>query len=398
MYLITNGLIITEETMLEGFDLLIREDRIARIARQGEIEPEEGMEVIDAAGGYISAGFIDIHSDYIERMTAPRPTALMDFGLGLREAEKVLISHGITTMYHSLGIDKSADEYNQQIRKPENVKKLMDLIDQAHATKHLIRHRIHVRFEIDSIAEIENLKRYIAERKVHLVSFMDHTPGQGQYRNLEVYKKKLKAQNQLGYKQFTDEGIDEFILMRQTKPKLTEAGIREIAQLAAAHQIPIASHDDDSIEKLELLQDFGAVISEFPITLDIARQAKEKGMYTVAGAPNVLLGGSHNGNLFAAEAIQQHSIDILCSDYYPASLLHAVFYLANHCQMDLVEMFKLVSLNPARAVGIDKETGSIREGKKADLLVIEKIEPDFPVITTVLVDGKLIQKTNYRIG
>ncbi|WP_019122106.1 phosphonate metabolism protein PhnM [Brevibacillus massiliensis] len=392
MYLIKNGLIITEETILEGFDLLIREDRIERIARQGEIEPDECIEVIDAAGGYVSPGFIDIHSDYIEHMTAPRPTSLMDFRLGLREAEKELISHGITTMYHSLSIFKSLDYKYRPIREPENVRKLIDLIDQTHETKHLVRHRFHARFEIDNVEEIDNVKRYISERKVHLVSFMDHTPGQGQYRDLEVYRKTIK-----GYEQINDESIDELIFKHQTKPKITEAGIREIAELAKEHQIPIASHDDDSIEKLELVQSFGAVISEFPITLEIARKAKEKGMYTVAGAPNVILGGSHNGNLSAAEAVRHHSIDILCSDYYPAALLHAVFYLANHCQMDLVEMFKLVSLNPARAVSIDEEIGSIREGKKADLLVIEKIEPDFPVITTVFVDGKLIQKTNYRI-
>ncbi|WP_409342837.1 phosphonate metabolism protein PhnM [Paenibacillus sp. MBLB4367] len=392
MYLITNGRIITEEAILEGFDLFIKGDRIARIAFRGAIIPDEQTEIIDAAGGYVSPGFIDIHSDYIEHMTAPRPTSLIDFRLSLRETEKELISHGITTMYHSLSIFKSVDYKYRPIREPENVRKLIDLIDQTHTSKHLVRHRFHARFEIDNMDEIDNLKSYIAEKKVHLISFMDHTPGQGQYRDLEVYKKTVK-----GYHDLSDEGIDEIIANHQIKPKLTEEGIREIARLAMENQIAIASHDDDSLEKLELVKSFGTVISEFPITLEIAKKAKEMGMYTVAGAPNVILGGSHSGNLSAAEAVDHGSIDILCSDYYPAAMLHAVFYLANQCKRDLVDMFKMVSLHPARAVNMDGEIGSIREGKKADLLIIEKIEPDFPVITAVFVDGKLIQKTNYRI-
>ncbi|WP_282935199.1 phosphonate metabolism protein PhnM [Paenibacillus sp. RC67] len=393
MYLITNGIIVTEEELLEGYDLLIEEDRIAQIAHRGEMVLPEGTEVIDAHGGYVTPGMIDIHSDYIEHMTAPRPTSLIDFRLGLRETEKELITHGITTMYHSLSIFKSADYKYRPIREPENVRKLIDLIDQTHNSKHLIRHRFHARFEIDNLDQIDNLKSYIEEEKVHLVSFMDHTPGQGQYRDLEVYKKTVR-----GYDHLTDDNIAVLIANHQTKEKMTEEAIRDIAEMARARNIAIASHDDDSFEKLDLVQSFGTAISEFPITLDIARRAKEKGLFTVAGAPNVILGGSHSGNLCAAEAIQDGCIDILCSDYYPAAMLHAVFQLAGSDENHLVEMFKLVTLHPAKAVNIDAEYGSVREGKKADLLIIERLEPDdFPVVTTVMVDGKLIQQTNYRI-
>ncbi|NOV02944.1 phosphonate metabolism protein PhnM [Paenibacillus planticolens] len=393
MYLLTNGIMITEEALLEGYDMLVQDDRIARIAPKGEIVVEAGTEIIDAGGGYVTPGMIDIHSDYIEHMTAPRPTSLINFQIGLRETEKELISHGITTMYHSLSIFKSVDYKYRPIREPENVRKLIDLIDSTHSSKHLIRHRFHARFEIDNLDQIDNLKSYIEEEKVHLVSFMDHTPGQGQYRDLEVYKKTV-----LGYDSMSDENIAVLIANHQTKEKMTVDAIREIAEMARERNIAIASHDDDSLEKLDLVQSFGTVISEFPITLDIARKAKAKGLYTVAGAPNVILGGSHSGNLSAAEAIEDGCIDILCSDYYPAAMLHAVFQLAGPQRRNLVEMFKLVTLHPAQAVNIDAEYGSIREGKKADLLIIERLEPDdFPVVTAVIVDGKLIQKTNYRI-
>ncbi|QRG69074.1 phosphonate metabolism protein PhnM [Brevibacillus choshinensis] len=392
MYVITNGKIVMEEGILNGFDLLLFGNRIERIARTGELDSLIGAEVIDAKGGYVSPGFIDLHSDYIEHMAAPRSTSLMDFQLSLREAEKQLISHGITTMYHSLSLYKGSEYNYKPIRQPENVRKFIDLVDQTRHTKHLVRHRLHARFEIDNLDQIDNLKGFIAERKVHLVSFMDHTPGQGQYRDLEMYRKTIK-----GYGNMTDEEIDAMIANRQAQSKMTIEGIREVAEMAQEVAISIASHDDDSIEKVELVQTFGATISEFPITLEIAKKAKEQGMYTIAGAPNVMLGGSHNGNLSAADAIQQDCIDILCSDYYPAAMLHAIFELNKSCGLDLSEMFKLVTINPAKAVGLDKEIGSIREGKKADLLIIEKIDPDFPVITAVFVDGELVQKTNYRI-
>jgi alpha-D-ribose 1-methylphosphonate 5-triphosphate diphosphatase len=394
MYLITNGHIVTEAAILEGFDLLIKDDRIEQIAFRGEIPIDETLEVIDAAGGYISPGFIDLHSDYIENMAAPRPTSLMNFHLSLREAEKELIAHGITTMYHSLSLYKFTEYVHKPIREPENVKKFIDLIEQSHTNSHLVRHRFHARFEIDNVNEVDNLKTYIAENKVHLISFMDHTPGQGQYRDLEVYRHTVRGYNDIS---ISDDEIDRIITKHMTKEKLAIDAMRDIAQAAMENNIAIASHDDDTIEKLELVKSFGAQISEFPITMEIAKKAKEQGMSTLAGAPNVLLGGSHSGNLSAAEAIQEGAIDILCSDYYPAAMLHAIFEMNKTYGQDLAEMFRLVTINPAKAVKLDHEIGSIKEGKKADLLIIEKIQHDFPVITTVMVDGKLIQKTNYRI-
>ncbi|MDQ0232733.1 phosphonate metabolism protein PhnM [Metabacillus malikii] len=392
MFVITNGKIITEDALLQGYDLFIKGDRIAGIAPKGEIKFAEDMEIIDAKGGYVTPGFIDIHSDYIEHMAAPRPTSLMNFDLSLRETEKELITHGITTMFHSLSIYKGSDYSYKPIREPENVRKFIDLIENTHHQKHLVRHRFHARFEIDNVEEIENLKDYIREGKVHLVSFMDHTPGQGQYRHLEIWRETVKSYNNM-----SDASIDVLIKTHQTKEKLSIEAIRDVAALAQDHHIAIASHDDDTLEKLDLVHSFGTTISEFPITMEVARRAQELGMYTIAGAPNVLLGGSHSGNLAAAEAIEEKVIDILCSDYYPAAMLHSIFKLVEDYGQDLVEMIKLVTINPAKAVKMGHELGSISVGKKADLLIIEKISDNFPVITGVFVDGELIQRTNYRV-
>lgn len=391
MYLLTNGKIVTENGIIEGYELLIQENLIKRIAKDGEIERKD-LEIINTEGAFISPGFIDIHSDYIENMASPRPTSVMDFELSLREAEKVLINTGITTMFHSLSFYDNDLFEHKPVRKRENVRKLVDVISKVHNQRHLIRHRFHARFEIDNINEVETVKGYINEGKIHLLSFMDHTPGQGQYRNIEMYRKILK-----GYKDVTDDEIDSMVDERRNKEILTIEVIKQMARLALRNGIAVASHDDDTEEKIDLVKSFGASISEFPITIEVARKAKRAGMLTIAGAPNVLLGGSHAGNLSAIEAIKEKAIDILCSDYYPAAMLHSIFTLSEKYGEDLCEMFKLITINPARAVKLDNTIGSIEEGKKADILIIERLEDKMPVITSVFVDGKLISKTNYRM-
>ncbi|MBE6071466.1 MAG: phosphonate metabolism protein PhnM [Clostridium butyricum] len=389
MYLLTNGKIVTEEGILQGYDLLIEDDVIRKIGEKGSIRTI-GIEKIDVKGSYIAPGFVDIHSDYIENMASPRPTSIMDFNISLREAEKVLLNNGITTMFHSLSFYGLDLFENKPVRKRENVIKLMDVINKTHNEKHLIRHRFHARVEIDSIDEVENIKNYIKEGNVHLLSFMDHTPGQGQYSDIDMYRKILK-----GYKNVSDSEIDEMVEARRNNATITVDVMKEMAELAKEKNIAIASHDDDSIEKIDFVKELGASISEFPITADVARAAQKEGMLTIAGAPNVLLGKSHAGNLSAAEAIKENCIDILCSDYYPAAMLHSIFKLNEQYGVDLCEAFKYVTINPAKAVKMDNVIGSIKEGKKADILIIEKLE-EIPVITSVFVDGKLISRINYR--
>lgn len=392
MYIIHSGKIVTEQTILEGFVVVVEGELIRAIIPKEQIGDYPEARLIDARGGYISPGFIDIHSDYIETIASPRPTSMMDFDISLREAEKILISHGITTMFHSLSFYKEDVFSHKPMRNPTNIQRMVDAIETTHNRLHLIRHRLHARFEIDNIDEVDQLVKNIEDGKVHLLSFMDHTPGQGQYRNLEVYRETLK-----GYRDISDEDVNVLIAERQSMECLTTQKIKEVADIARAHGIAVASHDDDDIKKLDLVKSFGTTISEFPITLEVAAKAKELGIHTIAGAPNVMLGGSHSGNLSAAEAISQGCMDILCSDYYPPALLHAVFDLHEKYGNNLHEMFMMVTLNPAKAVKMDDELGSIKVGKRADLLVIERMDDGYPMLTTTMVNGVLITTTNYRI-
>ncbi|SJZ70122.1 phosphonate metabolism protein PhnM [Anaerorhabdus furcosa] len=379
--------VVTKDGVLENYEVLIKDGIIQKIAYS--IEDEGINEIIDGQGGYLVPGFIDIHSDYIEQLAAPRVTSVMDFSLALYEFERELVTHGITTMYHSISFLKETGK--KALRKPENVKKMIELIDKSHKQLHLVHHRFHLRLELDNIDVYNDVVNYIKEDKVHLISFMDHTPGQGQYRDLEIYKKSY-----LNDEGLTEEQVNQKVNDLMTKEKLTLDKIIKIADLAKEKKIPIASHDDDTLEKLEVIKNFHATISEFPITMEVLEEAYKQGFDTVVGAPNILLGGSHAGNLSAKEAIDSGCAKILCSDYYPASLLHAVFMMVDQGQ-PLHEMINKVSLNAAKAVNIDHEVGSIEVGKKADMLIVMRLPDKYPAITHVFVEGVLVSNMNYRV-
>lgn len=395
MILVKNGTVVTETELLEDSSVVIEGDRIQQILTREETERfekdhAENCQVIDARGDYISPGFIDIHSDYIETIASPRPTAMMDFDFALKESERILVGHGITTMFHSLSLYRDDLFEVKKIRFPENSVKLIEAINQMHYEEHMIRHRVHARFEVDNFEMIQPLKQMIEEDKVHLLSIMDHTPGAGQYHDIDVYKKTL-----MGYRGITDEEAGKIATARQERELLPAKEIHELADVALAHGISVASHDDDTDEKLEFGLMMGATISEFPITIDIAKKAKKKGMFTIAGAPNILLGGSHTGNLSAAEGITEGAIDILCSDYYPPALVHAIFVMHEKYGIPLVKMFQMLTLHPAKAVGIDDELGSIAPGKKADILLIQE-ERGLHNVRKAIVDGNLVYDIHYR--
>lgn len=386
--LIKNGNVVTPDEILAGYDVRIDNGRIVEIG--AGLAAEDG-ETVDAAGAWVAPGLVDVHSDYIEHVTAPRPTSLMDFTLALRVAERELLTHGITTMFHSLSFYGSNDFGTNPVRSVGNSRRLIDVIETSHESQHQIRHRFHARFEIDNVDRVEELKALIAARKVHLLSFMDHSPGQGQYRDLELYKIILQ-----GYRKLASGEVEAIIADRRNRAKIPLETLLEIAALARSQNIALASHDDDTVEKLDVVQALGSTISEFPITLEVAREARRRGLETVAGAPNVLLGGSHSGNLSAAEAVMEDAVDILCSDYYPPSMLHGVFQLHRENGIDLAAAFRLVTLHPARAVGLADELGSVETGKKADLLVIRPLADGFPYVETALVDGRILLHTAYR--
>lgn len=389
MIAIKNGRIILPDRIVDRKILLIEKDRIHSIA--DEI-PQEAEKVINAQGRYVAPGFIDIHSDRIEQFILPRPTARFDCELALKECERELLHQGITTMYHSFSLYENELLGKSPLRTKESVEKMARLIQDIHERYHLIHHRFHLRVEIDNLSAFDIASELIKHHMIHEISFMDHTPGQGQYRNLEIYRESITK-----YEGEEVRTLDfEEILERQKKKKtMSVEQLQELSRLAHANGIAVASHDDDTKEKLNLNRELQVDISEFPITIDTAKYAKDLGFATVVGAPNILLGGSHSGNMSAAQAILEGCADVLCSDYYPPALLHGVFIMHEKYQVPLPEMMNKVSLNPAKAVGLGDLYGSIEPGKKADLLIIDHLD-GYPVITHVLVDGNTTSRVEYR--
>ena len=409
--IIRNGKIVTPDTVLEQHAVVIEEDRIkeivpdgpglqeesqcgqdGRCGQDGQYGQDNPVQYMDAHGGYIMPGFIDVHSDKIEQFILPRPTAQIDYGLAMAECERELVGLGVTTVYHSFSLYRDEFFGKSPLRTKESVKAMASLVKEMSGRDRLIHHRFHLRLEIDNFEGYEIAKSMIEENLVHEISFMDHTPGQGQYQDLAVYQEQIEKYQGKEVREGSFESILEY---HKSKDRMTLEQIKDLAAMARDKGITTASHDDDCPGKLKVNQEIGVVISEFPITIDIARQARSQGFHTVVGAPNVLLGGSHSGNMSAAEAIADGSADIICSDYFPQAILHSLFIMNQDYGVDLPEVVKKATLNPAIAMGTQADYGSVEPGKKADLLVV-KLQDERPAVSQVLIDGSPVLSMNYR--
>ncbi|MGN0038568.1 MAG: alpha-D-ribose 1-methylphosphonate 5-triphosphate diphosphatase [Coriobacteriales bacterium] len=409
-FVIKRGSVVTPDAVLPENDVAVIDGVIAGVFPSAEagvrlpellgqrgLDPLAQLPEVSASGAYVTPGIIDIHSDYVENVASPRPSVIMDLASSLYKTDRELVSHGITTIYHSLSVYGALIFDHKPIRNFDNVKALIDhvaLMRGGEELDHLIRHRLHMRVELDSVDLYDDMRSCLEEGKVDLVSFMDHTPGQGQYSDYALFADTLK-----GYRDVSDEEVAQIIKGQQESPKLSCAQIEALSRLARSRGISIASHDDDSAEKIAFMDGLGARISEFPVSLDVALEARSRGMHTLAGAPNVMLGHSHSGNLSAREAVLAGAVDVLCSDYYPAALLDAVFTLSRACGLALHEAFALVTANPAEAVGLQDTLGSIAAGKRADILLVREISNGsgvtMPVVTRAFVGGSSVYRSHY---
>jgi len=193
---------------------------------------------------------------------------------------------------------------------------------------------------------------------------MDHSPGQGQFRDVEAYRNYLAKT----YKTSSDD-VDAILDQKRAAARGAMARMEQLAGQARHYKVPLASHDDDSAEKVTVLKGLGARISEFPVNLETAVAARESGLSTLLGAPNILRNASQSGNMKALDAVKEGVADCLCSDYSPAALLPSVLRLVEDGQLTLPQAFALVTRNPARAAGLE-DRGTIAPGKRADLIAI----------------------------
>jgi alpha-D-ribose 1-methylphosphonate 5-triphosphate diphosphatase len=231
------------------------------------------------------------------------------------------------------------------------------------------------------------LKGLIDEKKIDLLSFMDHTPGQGQFREVESFHRYFQA---VYHK--TNEEIREIIERKVAAQQFVAQRLDNIIDWCVNEDIPMASHDDDSEEKIQWLEQKGIAISEFPVNMETACAAGRNHLHVCLGAPNALRGHSQSKNLSARDAVASGVCHVLCSDYAPMTLLHAVFKLAEVGLLGLHDAVRLVTVNPAKAVAIDHATGSLQEGKAADFIIVDR-ENGHPQILKTFVAGQEVFST-----
>ena len=391
-WLIKNAQVVTPEGTLYDASVWIEDGKIRQIGSIPEHAARSG-EVLDADGAIVMPGIIDMHTDAMDAEIVPRPGADIPIPVAFRELERKMCACGITTVYHSLHLGYVNAESHSRSKYSRG--EVFREVSRAAAGPTLIHNKIHLRFELTGIAAYEECLDLMREGYVDLLSVMDHTPGQGQDK-AGMFKTELKARGK------SEAELHQLFQEWMSRPKIDSDSLQAMVDFARKKGIPVASHDDDSIAKVDEMVALGVTISEFPINMETARYATRMGLYVAGGASNVLRGGSLSGNLDMTTAIREGAVGMLCSDYYPASILHSVFRLhAGHAGaaghegmagMPLHEAVNLATLHPAQSVGIDDETGSLEAGKQADLLVV-RLQDGIPMITHTMVGGKFVLQT-----
>lgn len=374
------GTAVLPDGLLEDAVVVIEGERIADILPASRLASGEE---VDTSGLLVLPGLVDLHSDAIEREIEPRPRAFFPLEMAVMELERKMAGHGITTLFHAVSL---AEQQELGVRSHAVVEELIEAIH--HRPLPLIRTPVHLRYEITDREGLSLVRRLVEDRQVRLLSFMDHTPGQGQFLEIEAYRHYMRERYGIDDRRF-----EELVRQKEEARGEVAGGLEELARFAGDHGVPLASHDDDSPIRVDLLRHWGAVISEFPLTLEAARRAAETGMHVCVGAPNVVRGGSLSGHLGAAEAIRSGLAHFLCSDYHPAALLHAVFRLAADI-LPLPAAVRMASLNPATAVGLEEEVGSLTPGKQADLILVRLVR-NRPVVVATMVAGRWVHSVSF---
>lgn len=358
--------LVLPDRVVEGGALRIEDGKIAEI-----LESPAPVNAPRMAGLIAMPGIIDLHGDMLERDVEPRPGARFPVEIGLFELDKRLAASGITTAYAAIAFAWSRDD----LRSQESAVMLINGVNK-YRPELLVDMRVHARFELGNSGTVPILNGLLEEGQIGLVSVMDHTPGQGQYKNLDKY---------IGFMQKWLGGGDIIIdpaTVAKMKARMEEqaniprdwSGVEAVAKVARQHGVALAAHDDDTAEKVAHQAQLGFTISEFPVTEEAAHTAKANGLKVIMGAPNAYRRRSTSDNLSAWEAIKAGLVDILATDYFPSAPLHAAFAVADEGVLPLHEALKLVTQYPAEAVGLT-DRGRLEVGLSADIVLVEKGQP-----------------------
>lgn len=372
---LTNARIVLEDDVIHGA-VLIRDGLIADISDTPTATGE------DMDGDYLLPGLVELHTDHLEAHYSPRPGVRWDKTAAIQAHDAQVVTSGITTVFDCLrmGADEDGGFAKGEMRA------MADALAQAEREDRLrAEHLIHLRCEVSTDNVLDHFEEFEDDPKVRLVSLMDHAPGQRQFQSMDQYTLYYKTKRGL-----SDEAFAEFCERQQALSARYAKPHRDaIAAHCAARAITIASHDDATLEHVEESLGYGTRLAEFPTSLNAAKASHGAGMSVLMGAPNIVRGKSHSGNIAARDLADIGVLDVLSSDYVPFSLMHAPFILADEIEaISLPQAVAMVSATPAKTVGLE-DRGRIAAALRADLVRVRRPN-GVPVVRSVWREGRRV--------
>ncbi len=372
----TNARLVLSDRVVLG-SLMTRGGRITALVEGATRFPE----ALDLEGDYLLPGLVELHTDNLERHVTPRPGVHLPPQSAVLAHDAEIATAGITTVFDAIGV---GDPYGDGFRASDQGE-LLDVLDLLHDAGVLrSRHYLHVRCELPAPNARALFEPFAGHPRLKLLSLMDHTPGQRQWTDIEVARAHYTAKKGWSEAKFAR----ELQLAPERQARHARPNRDWFVAYAREHGLSLATHDDTTLDHVDEALELGASVSEFPTTLQAARRAKAHGLAIVAGAPNIVRGGSHSGNVAAMELAHEGLLDALSSDYAPTSLLAGAWRLHRDAGFTLSAAIRRVSLDPARACGL-LDRGEIAVGRLADLVRVKEVR-GMPVVREVWRDGSRV--------
>lgn len=353
--ILANATLVMADEIRTG-SLCLRDGLIAEIGDGSAVPPG----AVDCGGDYISPGLVELHTDNLERHIQPRPSVDWPHAAAIIAHDAELAGTGITTVFDAMRVGSVTSGQGKYRRYARSLSR--ELWDLRARDVLKISHFLHLRAEVCSEELLGEMGEFGPEDRVGIVSLMDHTPGQRQFRDLAKLEAYLKGKHSFS----DDEFLQHVAHLRALREQVGEA--HEAGAVAAARRYGavLASHDDTTREQVEVSAGHGIRLAEFPTTVEAARACRDHGIAVMMGAPNLIRGGSHSGNVAAEELARAGLLDIVSSDYVPSALLLAAARLGVLWD-DMARGIATVTRAPARAAGLE-DRGELAPGLRADLI------------------------------
>lgn len=375
--ILTNARIVLGDEVIYG-NLSVRDGKIAGV----DHGPSSVTSAVDLEGDTLIPGLVELHTDNVERHLMPRPKANWPSDAAVISHDREVVASGITTVCNALAIGA----VNTHPIREAMLQDICETIDQLEASGAFkADHFLHLRCEVSYPAMVELIEPVIDHPSIRVISVMDHTPGQRQFADLDEFSSFYKARFGLN-----DSELKSFMETRQEDQRKYSAVNRaEVVSMARQRDISLASHDDATEQHVDDAIADGIVIAEFPTTLEAARKSHDNGLAVLMGGPNMVRGRSHNGNVSARDLAAAGTLDLLSSDYIPASLLYAALIMEKSVDtIALPDAIATVTRNPARQIGL-ADRGEIAVGKRGDLVRYRETDT-VPVVQNVWREGQLV--------